>query len=169
MKAILSVAAVAALALSSCAGSSKTANDAAVNDETEANAVELTGYWYLENVVANDTISARPAEIDAENPQFVAFLPDSTYAFTTNCNTISGQYEVNGDSIKLTGFMQTRMSCPNMDVEQMLATILPNVNTVEAVNDSVVRLNTSDPAQYIVLRHSAIDPSEQETTEIVRM
>ncbi len=169
MKAILSVAAVAALALTSCAGTGKTATDASENKETKETTAELTGYWYIENVVANDTLSVRPAEVDAENPQYAAFLPDSTYVFATNCNSISGQYVVNGDSIKLSGFMQTRMACPNMEVEQLLAQVLPNVNTVDAVNDSVVRLNTSDPAQYIVLRHSAVDPSAQDTTEIVRM
>lgn len=147
----LFAAAVAALLLSACSGKTDTAAEAVPAAETEATAtIDLIASWEIENVVLDDTTYARPSEIDPEVTQTFTFT-DSTYSVATNCNTLGGNYTVNGDSITLSAPFSTRMACENEDVERLLATILPEVTTVDCVNDSVIRLNTPSSA-YILLK-----------------
>ena len=43
------------------------------------------------------------------------------------------------------------MACDNMATEDALRKILPDIVTLDVQNDSVMRLNTSVPSEYIVL------------------
>lgn len=43
------------------------------------------------------------------------------------------------------------MACDNMMVEDLLKQVLPEVNSIDFENDSIVRLNTPS-SKYIVLR-----------------
>ena len=69
----------------------------------------------------------------------------------TNCNSISGEYVLRGDSISLGDGAMTEIACDNMAVEDALRKILPEIATVDMENDSVVRLNCGSTAGYIVL------------------
>ncbi|WP_289833357.1 META domain-containing protein, partial [uncultured Muribaculum sp.] len=75
---------------------------------------------------------------------------DSTYFIKTNCNTISGTYTIKGDSIILGDGAMTEMACDNMAVEDALRRILPNIATVYIQNDSIARLDSRNPSEYIV-------------------
>lgn len=145
------IAGAFALALiTSCSGNTKTAEQAdATPVETET--PSLIGEWTIENIVFSDSDYVRPAEIDPEAEQLAVFT-DSTYSFLTNCNTLFGPCTVAGDSITLGAGGMTRMMCENVDVENALVRILPEIATVAFDNDSVARLNATDAAQYIVLR-----------------
>jgi len=46
----------------------------------------------------------------------------------------------------------TEMACDNMAVEDALRRILPNIATVCIQNDSITRLDSRNPSEYIVLR-----------------
>jgi len=48
--------------------------------------------------------------------------------------------------------MQTRMACENMDIETALSKVLPDIETVDVTNDSIIRLNSRDAMPYINLR-----------------
>ncbi len=155
MKQILTVAAVAALMLSSCGSKNNSQNTDAANDTiAEAETVySLLGKWNIENVVVNDSVSVRPDSIDA----YFEFKT-AGYRVETGCNSIQGDYTLAGDSIKWGNSIKTTMFCPdNMAVEDMLTQVLPNVVVVDFENDTVARLNTSVPGQYIELAKA---PSE---------
>ena len=72
----------------------------------------------------------------------------------TNCNSISGQYTVKGDSITLGDGAMTEMACDNMATEDALRRILPRISTMDTQSDSVIRLNGTTPAECILLKKS---------------
>lgn len=140
-----------AVVLTSCAGK-KDAQSNADSTETasEVANVDLRGTWNIENIVINDTVSVRPAEVVPDAKQYVAF-EDSTFSIQTNCNTIQGEYRIKGDSISFPMTLSTEMACDNMATEDAIRKVLPNIVTVDVQNDSVVRLCGSVPAECIML------------------
>ncbi len=148
----LIAAAVVAVIAAGCAGNKAKESTEAPTGTAETNA-DIRGQWSIENIVFNDSDYVRPDEAVPGVNQYFLF-EDSTYFIMTNCNTISGQYTVKGDSITLGDGAMTEKACDNMDTEDALRRILPRISTVEIQNDSVVRLNGSTPAECILLKKS---------------
>ncbi|MDE6556301.1 MAG: META domain-containing protein [Duncaniella sp.] len=139
---------LSATLLVSCSGN-KTAEQS-VETDTPTN-VDIKGRWYLENIVFSDSDYVRPADEVPGSRQYIVF-DDSTYFINTNCNSISGYYTVTGDSITLSDGARTEMACDNMTTEDALVRILPTIATVYIENDSIARLDSRNPSQYILLR-----------------
>ena len=150
----ISIAAVAAalMVLGSCTG--KTSKE--IIEESPKTDFAISGQWRLENIVASDSDYVRPSEVTPDEEQYVVFT-DSTYSFQTNCNTIFGNYTISGDSIKFGDGGMTRMACPNTDSEQILVRVIPDIQTYEIQNDSVIRLNGKTPAECILLVRQSLD------------
>ncbi len=143
----------AALLLVACTGKENKAVAKPSGDESaicDVLSADLQRTWLIENVVVNDSLYARPSEIDPQRNQYFTFA-DGTFAVNTNCNTLGGEYELTGDSIIFKNIMTTEMACDNMDVEQLIMHVLPDLRSVDCINDSVTRLNSATSA-YIVLR-----------------
>lgn len=152
IKEILSVF-VASVLVASCVGSAGKRSDTdtvGIQSQPVADA-DIVGQWYIENIVFNDSDYVRPGEEVPGVVQHMVFT-DSTYSIMTNCNSISGEYVLSGDSISLGDGAMTEIACDNMAVEDALRKILPDIATVDMENDSVVRLNCGSTAGYIVLR-----------------
>lgn len=155
MKSFILTAAAATLLLASCSGNSnQTSATEQQNDSTEVAENSILGKWNIKNVVVSDSVYARPAEITPDVQQYISFEADSTYSIVTNCNTISGSYILTGDSIMLNAGPATLMACENMQVEDLIKQVLPEISTVDFENDSTLRLNTPS-TKYIVLRKAA--------------
>ncbi len=137
------------LTVTACTGNKRTADQSniAVNETT----VDIKGQWYLENIVFNDSVYVRPIEEVPDQRQYITF-EDSTYFIQTNCNTFSGTYTLKGDSIRLGDGAMTEMACDNMATEEAIRKILPSIATVDIENDSIARLNSRTPSEYILLR-----------------
>lgn len=135
-----------------CTGNKEAKSDRLDNKAKKeiANA-DISGQWYIENIVFSDSDYVRPDETSSSMKQYIVF-EDSTYFIMTNCNSISGSYTVKGDSIKLCDGAMTEMACDDMRTEDALRRILPHISTIDIQNDSVVRLNGSAPAECILLR-----------------
>ena len=137
MKSFILTAAATALLLASCSGNSnQTSASEQQNDSIEIVENSILGKWNIENVVISDSVYARPAEITPDVDQYISFEADSTYSIVTNCNSINGSYIL------------------NMQVEDLIKQVLPEISTVDFENDSTLRLNTSG-CHYIVLRKAA--------------
>ncbi len=155
MKSFILTAAATALLLASCSGNSnQTSASEQQNDSIEIVENSILGKWNIENVVISDSVYARPAEITPDVDQYISFEADSTYSIVTNCNSINGSYILNGDSIALNAGPATLMACENMQVEDLIKQVLPEISTIDFENDSTLRLNTSG-CHYIVLRKAA--------------
>ena len=149
------IALITGVALLMAAGcsSNKVAKSDRLDDKvkTETANADLRGQWYIENIVFSDSDYVRPDETSSSMKQYIVF-EDSTYFIMTNCNSISGPYTVKGDSITLGDGAMTEMACDDMQTEDALRRILPNISAIDVQNDSVVRLNGSVPAECILLR-----------------
>lgn len=140
-----------ALLMCSCSG--KTTTDTATQTpQDSAQTVDILGEWSIESIVINDTTAIRPAEMGKEFAATMIFSPDSLVGITTNCNSLGGQYILKNDSIRFDNLLRTEMACDNMDVEEYLVQVLPAIATVEATNDSTLRLNAPGALPYINLR-----------------
>ncbi len=142
------------LGAASCTGSKGSQKQAEDSENQEEHLENIQGQWMIENVVENDSSYVRPSEIDPGLTSYIDFRDDSTFGIVTNCNHIGGNYIQSNDSIRLTDIMATEMACDNMDLEEMLKKVLPSVNTIDCINDSITRLNTDKGESYIVLRKS---------------
>lgn len=155
----LTMMAIAAIAAVSCTGNKSESANADENLPQDVAAyADVKGQWYLESIVFSDSdyVRVRPDERLSSTHQYIVF-EDSTYFIRTNCNSISGTYAVKGDSIILGDGMMTEMACDNMAVEDALRRILPNIATVYIQNDSIARLDSRNPSEYIVLRKAPIE------------
>lgn len=76
----------AALLTAACADNKKTPQVASGARETVQNSAEanLTGQWYIEKIVLNDTVITLP---DGMKQYFL--FTDSAYSVMTNCNSLS--------------------------------------------------------------------------------
>ncbi len=142
------------LGVASCSGSKSSQEQAADSVSQKEQVESIQGQWMIENVVENDSSYVRPSEIDPELKSYIDFRDDNTFGIVTNCNHIGGNYTQTNDSIHLTELMSTEMACDNMDLEDMLKKVLPSVNTIDCINDSITRLNTDKGDSYIVLKKS---------------
>lgn len=142
----------ALLMAAGCSGNKEVKSDR-LDDKakTEVADADIRGQWYIENIVFSDSDYVRPDETLSSMKQYIVF-EDSTYFIMTNCNSISGSYTVKGDSITLGDGAMTEMACDDMQTEDALRRILPNISAIDVQNDSVVRLNGSAPAECILLR-----------------
>lgn len=139
--------------MASCTGNKgSVGNDSTKTDDIPAEAsVNLKGQWFIENIFFNDSDYVRPAEILPDSRQYIQFT-DSTYSIMTNCNSISGYYTVSGDSITLSDGAMTEMACDNMQTEDALRRILPDIAAIDVENDSIVRLNCRAHSGYLILK-----------------
>lgn len=155
-KSILSVATALTILTASCGGNNEN-KETADNQQKETVAyADVKGQWYLENIVFSDSDYVRPSEEVPDVRQYIVF-EDSTYFIQTNCNTFSGSYTVKGDSITLGDGAKTEIACDNMATEDAIRRILPNIAKVYIQNDSIARLDSRNPSEYIVLRKAQIE------------
>lgn len=119
--------------------------------EASSKAVDVEGQWGIVSVVVNDTLSVNPGENDRPGEPYILFK-DGDYYVATGCNSIRGSYTLSGDSIAMGAGASTMMACPDMRVEDMVKMVLPEILTVDLVNDSVMRLNSGASAYISLLR-----------------
>ena len=155
---ILSVATALTILTASCGGNKEKHVPADNQRQDTAANVNMRGQWYLDSIVFSDSeyVRVRPDVRLSSIHQYIVF-EDSTYFIKTNCNSISGTYTVKGDSIILGDGAMTEMACDDMSVEEALRRILPNIASIHIQNDSIVRLDSSNPSEYIVLRKATIE------------
>ncbi len=137
-----------------CSGVRSDADSSDKSSEA-VDAPAIQGQWMIENVVENDSSYLRPSEIESGLTAYINFNEDKTFGVVTNCNHLGGAYTQSHDTIRMTDISTTEMACDNMEMEEMLKKILPTVNAVDCLNDSVMRLNTTKSDSYIVLKRNS--------------
>lgn len=140
--------------LASCSGQKSHPEKDGANDAgyPVAAVSAIQGQWDIVNVVENDSAYVRPSEIEQGMTAYIDFRDDDSFGVMTNCNHIGGRYHLDGDSMRLTDISTTEMACDDMELEEMLKKILPMVNAIDCINDSITRLNSGKGDSYIVLK-----------------
>ncbi len=139
----------------SCAGSNEKSKESGADkgNSVKSTITNISGQWDIVNAVENDSSYVRPSEIEQGVTAYIDFREDNTFGIMTNCNHLGGEYHQYNDSIRLTNILSTEIACDNMELEELLKKILPNVNTIDCINDSITRLNSNKGDSYIVLKH----------------
>lgn len=132
----------------SCVGKKEASNQN--NNVVVCESIVINGRWNIDNIVFNDSVYVRPSEEVAGATNYFVFDGES-YFIQTNCNTISGSYLIKSDSITFNDGIMTEMACDNMATEDALRRILPEIETIDVENDSVVRLNSRTRSEYLIL------------------
>lgn len=147
------------IGLTACNGtknaSASEGDDKAKNDSQAP--VSIVGQWEIENIVENDSSYIRPSEVEEGHTVRIDFRDGHTFGVMTNCNHIGGEYLQKKDSLVLKEISSTEMACDNMEIEEMLKKILPIVNSIDCLNDSITRLNSDKSDSYIVLKKKSLD------------
>lgn len=146
---LLSIAACAAaiVALASCGSKKETTQ--AQQAAADSTIVSLNGTYNVYTININDSVSVEPAQATPGELSSMTFS-DGHYTVQTNCNTIQGDFTQKGDSIHFSDGLKTMMACPNTEAEDLMVQVLPRINKVVVLNDTVTRLDSDGPA-YIVL------------------
>lgn len=144
----------AALLTAACADNKKTPHVATGARETVQNSADanLTGQWYIEKIVLNDSVIPLP---DGMKQYFL--FTDSAYSVMTNCNSMSGALSINGDSIRMADAMMTELACDDMSTEDALRQIVPEIATYKLESDSTLTLCGKTGNDYVSLRKARIE------------
>ncbi len=118
---------------------------------------DIYGKWMIENIVENDSSYIRPIETEPPTTAYFTFDTEDSFGIMTNCNHLNGKYLLHGDSMRLEDISYTELACDNMRMENLLKKILPSVSYLDAINDTVLRLNCEIESSYIVLRKITTD------------
>ncbi len=106
----------------------------------------LEGKWTIRE------LNGKEVKSTVDEPLTVTFDQEGNYFCTTGCNSIRGDFQTNYTAITFGQGMSTRMSCPDMSVEQALQTVLPTIVSYgrtadgglgfyDARNEMVMKLN----------------------------
>lgn len=107
------------------------------NDPSDDN---LYGEWRLEKYNCIATSSYGLTQVN-ENCDYVLQLDNNgVFSCTTDCNTISGIFEKNKNSLKFSGISYTELACDDMMVERSIVFNLSSIKSYEITDDSILVL-----------------------------
>ncbi|MDE7407760.1 MAG: META domain-containing protein [Muribaculaceae bacterium] len=83
----------------------------------------------------NEAITVSSGEIFT-----LQFHNNSFFSFTTDCNTISGEFALSGKQIHFLNLYATEIACDKVIVERSVKSQLPVVDSYDLTNDSILYL-----------------------------
>ena len=100
----------------------------------------LYGRWRLEkyNCIATSSYGLTPVNKESE---YILQLDNAgVFSCTTDCNTISGNYEKSKNALRFSDISFTELACDDMVVERSVASILSNIKSYKITDDSILVL-----------------------------
>lgn len=107
-----------------------------------------TKTWYWEKTLYNDDTVHVPNEPGVFS---LAFGQDGRVAITTDCNSMGGNYRVEGNQLQFEQMMSTRMYCEGSQ-EQLFSKMLENVSSYLFTDDGQLVLELKYDSGSIRLR-----------------
>ena len=87
------------------------------------------------------------------------FHDDGHFSFTTDCNTVSGDFQISGKQLRFLNLAATEIACDNEVVEQQVKSLLPIIESYDLTNDSILSLLGKHGDVLITLHASAPETS----------
>ena len=110
----------------------------------------LIGKWRLERCVDQFSATMTPF-IASDNEQFILHFHDTGFfSFTTDCNTVSGDFEVKNNELHFINPSATELACEHEIAERCIKSTLPIVDAYDMPDDSTLRLLGSQGNTLIV-------------------
>lgn len=100
----------------------------------------LYGRWRLEKYNCIATSSYGLTQVNKESEYILQLDNAGVFSCTTDCNTISGNYEKSKNALRLSDISFTELACDDMVVERSVASILSNIKSYKITDDSILVL-----------------------------
>ncbi len=100
----------------------------------------LYGRWRLEKYNCIATSSYGLTQINKESEYILQLDNTGVFSCTTDCNTISGNYEKSKNALRFSDISFTELACDDMVVERSVASILSNIKSYKITDDSILVL-----------------------------
>lgn len=100
----------------------------------------VAGEWAVETYADPFKATLDPTTVEPDESYFLRLDKEGLFMFTTDCNTISGDYSVNGSDLRFENISATEMACEKEIVERSIMSQLPMVRSFTVSGDSVLCL-----------------------------
>lgn len=100
----------------------------------------LYGRWRLEKYSCIATSSYGLTQINKESEYILQLDNTGVFSCTTDCNTISGNFEKSKNALRFSDISFTELACDDMVVERSVASIQPNIKSYKITDDSILVL-----------------------------
>lgn len=100
----------------------------------------LYGRWRLEKYNCIATSSYGLTQVNKESEYILQLDNAGVFSCTTDCNTISGNYEKCKNALRFSDISFTELACDDMVVERSVASILSNIKSYKITDDSILVL-----------------------------
>ena len=100
----------------------------------------LYGRWLLEKYNCIATSSYGLTRVNKESEYILQLDNAGVFSCTTDCNTISGNYEKSKNALRFSDISFTELACDDMVVERSVASILSNIKSYKITDDSILVL-----------------------------
>ncbi len=100
----------------------------------------LYGRWRLEKYNSIATSSYGLTQVNKESEYILQLDNAGVFSCTTDCNTISGNYEKSKNALRFSDISFTELACDDMVVERSVASILSNIKSYKITDDSILVL-----------------------------
>ena len=100
----------------------------------------LYGRWRLEKYNCIATSSYGLTQVNKESEYILQLDNAGVFSCTTDCNTISGNYEKSKNALRFSDISFTELACDDMVVERRVASILSNIKSYKITDDSILVL-----------------------------
>lgn len=128
---------VALMSCNSNTQSTSESKDSTEKTEVADKQISLAGQWRLIDYAGEKEMKNFNSD---ENYILTFDTENGTFGMQTDCNSLSGSYKTEGDSIKFDNIAKTLMACPNDEVEKEIGRILPMIDTYTVKNDTILAL-----------------------------
>ena len=100
----------------------------------------LYGRWRLEKYNCIATSSYGLTQVNKESEYILQLDNAGVFSCTTDCNTISGNFEKSKNALRFSDISFTELACDDMGVERSVASILSNIKSYKITDDSILVL-----------------------------
>ena len=100
----------------------------------------LYGRWRLEKYNCIATSSYGLTQVNKESEYILQLDNAGVFSCTTDCNTISGNFEKSKNALRFSDISFTELDCDDMVVERSVASILSNIKSYKITDDSILVL-----------------------------
>ena len=100
----------------------------------------LYGRWRLEKYNCIATSSYGLTQVNKESEYILQLDNAGVFSCTTDCNTISGNFEKSKSGLRFSDISFTELACDDMVVERSVASTLSNIKSYKITDDSILVL-----------------------------
>lgn len=96
--------------------------------------------WRLQKYNCIATSSYGLTQVNEESEYILQLDNTGVFSCTTDCNTITGNFEKRKNALKFSDISFTELACDDMMVERSVASTLSNIKSYKITDDSILVL-----------------------------